>query len=410
MDIKENVEDAARMRRLQRIKEMQAEKQRQMERREQIRKYAPYGAGAALLFLIAFLGIGSIHKVHAGKEKLSDGKEETLTAQENDSELNDRSVVNMIKPIVLPDESDLAGQAKDGEKDQPDHGEEYEKWEQAVGQTSQKIYEAKATSDTLTLGDEIVSGYAVMIDLDSRRILAGKESKTRINPASMTKILTVLVAAEHLAGPEALDDTFTMTLEITDYGYIHDCSSAGFEKDEEVTIRDLFYGTVLPSGADAAVALATYVAGDQEAFVGMMNEKLEQLGLSDTAHMTNCVGIYDEEHYCSVYDMAMILEAAIENDFCREVLSAHTYTTSKTQQHPDGIDLSNWFLRRIEDKDTGGEVVCGKTGFVNQSRNCAASYGVDHSGKEYICVTVNASNVWRCIEDHAALYRQFAQG
>ena len=109
-----------------------------------------------------------------------------------------------------------------------------------------------------------------------------------------------------------------------------------------------------------------------------MNEKLEQLGLSDTAHMTNCVGIYDEEHYCSVYDMAMILEAAIENDFCREVLSAHTYTTSKTQQHPDGIDLSNWFLRRIEDKDTGGEVVCGKTGFVNQSRNCAASYGVDH--------------------------------
>ena len=110
-----------------------------------------------------------------------------------------------------------------------------------------------------------------------------------------------------------------------------------------------------------------------DAFVDMMNEKLAELGLSDTAHFTNCVGLYDENHYCSIYDMAMILKAAVENDLAREVLTAHTYTTSATEQHPEGITISNWFLRRIEDKDTKGTVVCAKTGFVAQSGNCAAS-------------------------------------
>ena len=222
----------------------------------------------------------------------------------------------------------------------------------------------------------------------------------------MTKILTVLVAAEHI-DREALDDTFTMTLEITDYGYVHDCSSVGFLKDETVTVRDLFYGTILPSGADAAVGLATYVAGSQEAFVEMMNEKLKELGLSDTAHFTNCVGIYDEEHYCTLYDMAIIMEAAADNELCREVLSAHSYTTSATEQHPEGITISNWFLRRIEDKDAGGEVLYAKTGYVVQSGNCAASYAEDASGNGYICVTAGANHVWKCIYDHVDIYKQF---
>ena len=177
--------------------------------------------------------------------------------------------------------------------------------------------------------------------------------------------------------------------------------------DEEVTVRDLFYGTILPSGADAAVGLATYVAGSHEAFVDMMNEKLDELGLSDTAHMTNCVGLYDENHYCSVYDMAIILKAAMDNPICREVMSAHTYNTSITTQHPEGILLSNWFLRRIEDKDCGGEVLCAKTGYVVQSGNCAARYALDQSGNGYLCVTAHSTSSWRCIYDHVALYQQF---
>lgn len=408
IEIKEIDEDAAKMRRMQRIKQMREEKQKQMMRRMRIRQYAPYGLGAAALLLLVFLGIGIVHGINAGKGiRAGQSDENPLISERSDSKAGD--ILTTGNKVVAGDgtidsaciQVPLAGiDFVVNELENRSYGQE----------NGQKVYEAKATSDTLTLGDELISGYAVMVNLDDGRILAGKGAKTRINPASMTKVLTVLVAAEHLDDLKKLDDTFTITLEITDYGYVHDCSSAGFARDEKVTVRDLFYGTVLPSGADAAVALATYVAGDQETFVRMMNDKLEELGLSDTAHMTNCVGIFDENHYCTVYDMAMIMEAAVDNELCREVLAAHTYTTSKTEQHPEGINLSNWFLRRIEDKDTGGEVLCGKTGYVVQSGNCAASYGVDDSGKEYICVTADASSVWRCIEDHAALYKQFAQG
>lgn len=278
--------------------------------------------------------------------------------------------------------------------------------EQAQVLKEQKVYTAQTTDATTSVDDEVQSTNGIFIDLATGNILFDRDAHTRINPASMTKVLTVLVAAEHVTD---WSDTFEITPEITNYSYVHDCSAVGFSNNEVVTVEDLFYGTVLCSGGDAALGLATYVAGSQEAFVDMMNEKLKELGLSDTAHFTNCVGLYDENHYCTVYDIAMILEAAIDQPQCREVLSTKKYTTSSTPEHPEGIQISNWFLRRIEDKDTGGEVICGKTGFVAQSGSCAVSYGVDESGKEYICATVNAHSGWRCIYDHVELYRRFAK-
>lgn len=278
--------------------------------------------------------------------------------------------------------------------------------EQAQVLKEQKVYTAQTTDATTSVDDEVQSTNSIFIDLATGNILFDRDAHTRINPASMTKVLTVLVAAEHVTD---WSDTFEITPEITNYSYVHDCSAVGFSNNEVVTVEDLFYGTVLCSGGDAALGLATYVAGSQEAFVDMMNEKLKELGLSDTAHFTNCVGLYDEDHYCTVYDIAMILEAAIDQPQCREVLSTKKYTTSSTPEHPEGIQISNWFLRRIEDKDTGGEVICGKTGFVAQSGSCAVSYGMDESGKEYICATVNAHSGWRCIYDHVELYKRFAK-
>ena len=276
--------------------------------------------------------------------------------------------------------------------------------EQAQVLKEQKVYTAQTTDATTSVDDEVQSTNGIFIDLATGNILFDRDAHTRINPASMTKVLTVLVAAEHVTD---WSDTFEITPEITNYSYVHDCSAVGFSNNEVVTVEDLFYGTVLCSGGDAALGLATYVAGSQEAFVDMMNEKLKELGLSDTAHFTNCVGLYDENHYCTVYDIAMILEAAIDHPQCREVLSTKKYTTSSTPEHPEGIQISNWFLRRIE--DTGGEVICGKTGFVAQSGSCAVSYGMDESGMEYICATVNAHSGWRCIYDHVELYKRFAK-
>ncbi|MDY3281461.1 D-alanyl-D-alanine carboxypeptidase family protein [Dysosmobacter sp.] len=267
-------------------------------------------------------------------------------------------------------------------------------------------YVPKQAARPAVISEEMTSQYAVVLDLSTDTILAGRNADTVINPASMTKILTVLVAAEQVKN---LEDTFTIPIAITDYSFSNGCSVAGFELGETVTVRDLFYATVLPSGADGALGLAYYVSGSQEAFMELMNEKLEELGLSDTAHFTNCVGIYDQNHHCTVTDMALMLKAAMENDFCREVLSARTYTTSATEQHPEGMLLSNWFLRRIEDKDDDAvmPVVGGKTGYVVQSGNCAASFGISPEGRELICVTADASGVWRCIYDHVALYQQF---
>lgn len=259
-------------------------------------------------------------------------------------------------------------------------------------------------ASTVRLTDGVDSAYAVLLDAESGAILAEKDSGAVASPASMTKILTLLVAAERLSD---LDAPVTMTAGITDYCYQNDCSSMGLEAGESASVRELLYGMILPSGADASLALANAAAGSQEAFVELMNEKAEELGLSDTAHFTNCVGLYGEDHHCTVRDMAVILRAAMDNALCREVLTAHTYQTAPTGQHPEGIALSNWFLRRIEDKDTGEvEVMGAKTGYVVQSGSCAASWG-ERDGRRWICVTANASSAWRAIYDHAALYKAY---
>lgn len=284
--------------------------------------------------------------------------------------------------------------------------EEIERLEREEEARKALMYSAEDAPSMVDLGADVVSEFAIVVDVDNNTIVSNRLGKTRINPASMTKILTVLVALENIP-EEKLDDTFTITSDITYYAYKHDLSAVGFSDDEVVTVRDLLYGTILPSGGDAAYALAIYVAGSQEAFVELMNRKLEELGLSETAHFTNCVGLYDEDHYCTCYDMAMIMHAAIDNEQCKEVLSKHIYTTSSTEQHSNGIEISNWFLRRIEDKPIGGEVVCAKTGYVNQSGNCAASYACDNDGNEYIVVTGNAPGSWKCIYDHVRIYRQF---
>ncbi|WP_295582156.1 D-alanyl-D-alanine carboxypeptidase family protein [uncultured Oscillibacter sp.] len=266
-------------------------------------------------------------------------------------------------------------------------------------------YAAEATAATVQLGDSIDSSHAVLIDLEAGTILAEKASGTVVSPASMTKILTLLVAAEHVTN---LDDTFTMTIDITDYCFVHGCSVVGLEIGETVSVRELLYGTILPSGADAALGLAYYVSGSHEAFVELMNAKAAELGLSDTARFSNCVGIYDENNVCTVYDVAMILKAAMDDPLCREILNARTYETAPTPEHPEGQVLSNWFLRRIEDRFTGDfQIVGAKTGYVVQAGSCAASCGQAGDGKRYLCVTADAPSSWRAIYDHTALYQTY---
>lgn len=264
-----------------------------------------------------------------------------------------------------------------------------------------------SAADAVQLGEEIVSNNAVLIDLDEGVVLAEKNAGEVISPASMTKILTILVAAEQITD---LDAGFTMTREITDYCYRNDCSAAGFLPGEIIPIRDLFYATILPSGADGALALAICAAGSQEAFVELMNEKAAELGVSQTARFANSVGVYDENNVCTVYDVALILRAALDNPLCREVLGQRIYAIAPSEAHPEGLELSNWFIRKIEDHMPEHIQVTGaKTGYVTQSGNCAASVAQDSAGKRYLCVTAQAWSGWRCIFDHVALYEGYAR-
>lgn len=325
--------------------------------------------------------------------------------------------------------------------------------------------------DNLAETQTLTSRYMVLVDLSDDSIVAKRDSDVVVNPASMTKILTVLTAADLI---EDLDDTFIMTDEAIKYAYDNGGSAVGFLAGEKVTVRDLIYGTIVCSGADAAVGLAQYCCGSHEAFVEKMNDKAKELGIDDTAHFTNVVGMYDENLHCTMEDMAIILATAMQNDLLKEVLNARTYqttpdptvlpedvrkelglsedgsseaenteaenteatgeneTTEASAEAGDGetandaeatteeidpgvkliategIQISNWFMRRIEDKDTGGEVLGAKTGFVNAAGFCCASYYKSNSGKEYVCVTGDTYSSWRCIYDHVGIYRSLA--
>ncbi len=253
--------------------------------------------------------------------------------------------------------------------------------------------------------EEVISEYAVLIDLDTGEILAQRNATAKMYPASMTKVLTVLVAAEHVT---SLTDTFTITRDITNYVFSNDCSAVCWDVGEKVPVSDLFYGAVLPSGADAVLGLAATTAGDTETFVGRMNDKVSALGLT-ASHFDNPIGLFSEETYTTPVEMAMIMKAAVENGIAYDALHKHIHTTLPTAEHPDGLTLSNLFLRRIEDHFDLGEVLCAKTGFVNQSGNCAVSVTVSNTGRHYVCVTGKSSSAWKCIYDHVRIYNEFVQ-
>lgn len=385
-----NYDEAARRRR-------QKSKRRAARRRRAIRNRIIFGVAAAVLLLMIILGVRAI-----GKKLFGHGKApETIQAEMADS--NDNTIDNNI--------DNNGNRVSEGEGVQEGAPAGNGRLSLSGESTETPVlfsgYEPVFSDATQGINNtEVNSTFGILVDLDTGAVVASRNGRDTMYPASMTKIMTVLVAAEHIKSNEEFNKEIPITQDITDYVFKNGCSAVNFSINEEIPIRDLFYGTILPSGADAALALAIYTAGSESAFVDLMNQKCAELGLKNT-HFTNCVGTYNDDHYSTCADMAMIMKAAVENDIARDALSLHRYTTVKTLDHPDGIELSNWFLRKIEDKDCHGTVVAAKTGYVVQSGNCAASYTVSNSGKNYVCVTGHAHSSWRCIYDHVAIYDDF---
>lgn len=249
----------------------------------------------------------------------------------------------------------------------------------------------------------IASKYCVLVDTQTNTVMAQRDAEKKMYPASMTKVMTLIVAVENMT---SLENTFTMTYDILAPLYDADASLAGFQEHEVITIKDMLYGAILPSGADATAGLAIKIAGSEENFVKLMNEKVVELGLHNT-HFTNTSGLHNDNHYSTALDMAVIFNYALQNDLCREILSTYQYTTSKTKEHPEGILLeSTMFSRMYGDEVEGVLIKGGKTGFTSEAQHTMVSYA-EKNNKEYILVTAYEDDKWGSVFDAFDIYEKY---
>ncbi len=267
-----------------------------------------------------------------------------------------------------------------------------------------RIKYAVADENTVKLTTQVSSEYVIMIDPEEGRIVAEKNPDQMIYPASMTKIMTLIVAYENC---ENLYDTFVITKAITDPLYVAGASTAGFETDTPVTVKDLLYGAALPSGGDATDALAIYTAGSIEGFVDMMNKKALSMGLSNT-HFVNASGLHDDNHYSTPHEIALILQYALNIPYLREIMSTRYYKADAVNElNPDGIPMYNTMFSRLGSlaETDVARIIAGKTGYTNEGLNCLASVGeVKATGKEYIVVAAKAPGLNDAAADTANLY------
>lgn len=230
------------------------------------------------------------------------------------------------------------------------------------------------------------SPYAILLDLKSGAVLAEHNSRDRIYPASLTKIMTALLAVEYTAD---FDQTMTLPYDMFQALYEENAFMAGFQPGEEATLRDLLYGVLLPSGAECCMALAGQIAGSEERFVSLMNEKAQEIGMTDT-HFCNATGLHDPEHYSTVKDIAILLQYALQYETFRQVFCTSRYSVSPTAQHPEGFTFTSTMFQSMDSAEVpGGEILGGKTGYTAEAGLCLASLA-QIDGQEYILVTAGA--------------------
>lgn len=251
-------------------------------------------------------------------------------------------------------------------------------------------------------GEDVVlsAQNAIVIDEESGRILYEKSAKEKMYPASITKILTIICALEKV---DDLDETVTITQSDIDTVWETGASSANFEVGETVTYRDVFMGAMLPSGADACRALANNTCGNQENFVKEMNALVKKLGLTDS-HFVNTTGIHDDNHYTTVYDMAVITQYAMQNEKFVEIFNRYQYNSTNGKHQWIKKVLYNAKKSRI---DTSMITGC-KSGYTIKAQHTLSS-ALNINGHTYICVvgySTNKENYDHCsINDTLALGR-----
>lgn len=268
---------------------------------------------------------------------------------------------------------------------------------------------------------DINSEKAVIMNVTDNEIIASRQSSQIMYPASMTKVMTLIVVFENLKSENSLNEVLTISGEVVAQMEAAKSSGYGFKAGEKLTVKELIYAMILESDNIACITLAEYISGSEAAFVSLMNEKAREMGLADsTTLFQNCTGLHHKYHYSTCKDIAIIMAYAMQNTFCAEVL---TSLSLKVGSHfrPDSnnpIFYNQFLVHNLNIQNPPhaliqpqkAEIIAGKTGFTDYetSGSCLVSFAKGDDGKEYIVVTAKASSPTNRLDDHLYLYNTYA--
>ncbi len=237
---------------------------------------------------------------------------------------------------------------------------------------------------------EIDSPAVILMDSASGNILYEKNANEKMYPASITKIMTAIIAIEN----GKLDDIVTAS-----FNAVHnldlDSSHIGILTGEQLSLNDLLYGLLVASANESANVIAEHIAGGNDEFIKLMNEKAIELGATNT-HFTNTNGLHDENHYTTAYDMAIITQYAMKNPTFREIVKTDTYEIAPTNKYKKIRYLTNTnhlvnVYRRVPGVvDNYYKNAIGvKTGWTSKAQHTLVA-AANKDGLEYITVVLGA--------------------
>lgn len=244
--------------------------------------------------------------------------------------------------------------------------------------------------------EDFLPSAGLLCSMNGGQALFSKNAFRKMHPASTTKIMTALIAIKYANLEEEI--SVGSEVRITE----EKTSMAGLNPGDRLSMKDLLYGLMLPSGNDAANAIAVHMAGDVEAFSRRMNEEAANLLAVDT-HFTNPHGLTDENHYTSAYDLYLIFKEAMKYPVFRELIKTPRYTAkyfdkdkkpvTKTWENTNlylfDASLAPADVRPFLDLSSGTDILGGKTGTTGAARNCLV-LGSSRNEEEYISVILKA--------------------
>lgn len=228
----------------------------------------------------------------------------------------------------------------------------------------------------------------MLLDLNDQKVLYSKGAYTKVYPASITKIMTALLAFKY----GNMEDTVTITREnIT----LEEGSQViGFQEGDTVTMDELVHGLLVYSGNDAASAIATHIGGSTENFVEMMNSYAAELGCTGT-HFTNPHGLQDENHYTTPYDIYLMLKEALKYPEFTDITQLGNYTISYTRSWGEEVSTAliatDHYLTGEATPPKGITILGGKTGTTSDAGNCLALLSQNAYGEPYMSIVMGAS-------------------